>query len=235
MFEEAPVSQKFADMAQKVKDVLADLFAPIKEAWDREGDFVIDSWKYGLQEIWDLIKSIGSDFLEVWQQEKTIKIFEDILHIIGDIGLVAGNLAHNFREAWEENETGLHILENIRDIIGVIVANIRHAADATVEWSRDLDFSPLLTKVQEWTASLVPVFDALSGIITDFYEKVLLPLGTWTTEKGLPDLLQVLIDFNNTVDWESLRARLSEFWEHLEPFAEVVGEGLIIFIGRLSV
>ena len=55
MFEEAPVSQKFADMAQKVKDVLADLFAPIKEAWDREGDFVIDSWKYGLQEIWDLI------------------------------------------------------------------------------------------------------------------------------------------------------------------------------------
>ncbi len=234
MFEEAPVSQKFADMAQKVKDVLADLFAPIKEAWDREGDFVIDSWKYGLQEIWDLIKSIGSDFLEVWQQEKTIKIFEDILHIIGDIGLVAGNLAHNFREAWEENETGLHILENIRDIIGVIVANIRHAADATVEWSRDLDFSPLLTKVQEWTASLVPVFDALSGIITDFYEKVLLPLGTWTIEKGLPDLLQVLIDFNNTVDWESLRARLSEFWEHLEPFAEVVGEGLIIFIGRLS-
>lgn len=234
MFEEAPVSQKFADMAQKVKDVLADLFAPIKEAWDREGDFVIDSWKYGLQEIWDLIKSIGSDFLEVWQQEKTIKIFEDILHIIGDIGLVAGNLAHNFREAWEENETGLHILENIRDIIGVIVANIRHAADATVEWSRDLDFSPLLTKVQEWTASLVPVFDALSGIITDFYEKVLLPLGTWTIEKGLPDLLQVLIDFNNMVDWESLRARLSEFWEHLEPFAEVVGEGLIIFIGRLS-
>lgn len=234
MFEEVPVSQKFADMAKKVKDVLADLFSPIKKAWDREGKFVIDSWKYGLQEIRDLIKSISSDFMKVWQQEKTVKIFEDILHIIGDIGLTAGNLAHNFREAWEENETGLHILENIRDIIGVIVANIRHAADATVEWSRDLDFSPLLTKVQEWTASLVPVFDTLSGIITDFYEKVLLPLGTWTIEKGLPDLLQVLIDFNNTVDWEGLRTRLAEFWEHLEPFAEVVGEGLIIFIGRLS-
>lgn len=157
-----------------------------------------------------------------------------MLHIIGDIGLTAGNLAHNFREAWEENETGLHILENIRDIIGAITENIRHAADATVEWSKDLDFSPLLTKVQEWTESLVPVFDTLSGIVTDFYEKVLLPLGKWTIEKGLPELLQVLIDFNNRVDWETLRTNLSEFWEHLEPFAETVGEGLVIFIRRLS-
>ena len=234
MFEEAPVSAKFKEMAEKLKDTMTKVFAPIAEAWEREGQFVMDSWKRALQEVGNLLKNIGSDFLEVWQQEKTVKIFENLLHIIGDIGLVVGNLAHNFREAWEENETGLHILENIRDIIGVIVENIRHAADATVEWSKDLDFSPLLAKVQEWTASLIPVFDTLSGIVTDFYEKVLLPLGKWTIEKGLPELLQVLIDFNNMVDWESLRTNLAEFWEHLEPFAETVGEGLIIFIGRLS-
>ena len=234
MFEEAPVSAQFKDMAEKFKDTLSKAFTPIREAWEREGQFVIDSWKYGLGEVKDLLGSIGADFAKVWQQEKTVKIFENILHIIGDIGLTAGNLAHNFREAWEENETGLHTLENIRDIIGVITENIRHAADATVEWSKDIDFSPLLTKVQEWTESLIPVFDTLSGIVTDFYEKVLLPLGTWTIEKGLPELLQVLIDFNTRVDWESLRTNLAEFWDHLEPFAETVGEGLIIFIRRLA-
>ena len=234
MFEEAPVSAQFKDVAEKFKDTLSKAFTPIREAWEREGQFVIDSWKYGLGEVKDLLGSIGADFAKVWQQEKTVKIFENILHIIGDIGLTAGNLAHNFREAWEENETGLHTLENIRDIIGVITENIRHAADATVEWSKDLDFSPLLTKVQEWTESLVPVFDTLSGIVTDFYEKVLLPLGTWTIEKGLPELLQVLIDFNNKGDWESLRTNFAEFWDHLEPFAETVGEGLIIFIRRLA-
>lgn len=234
MFEEVPIDSYFLDLANKVKDIFSQLFAPLKEAWNREGKFVMDSWKYALGEVGDLIKSIGSDFLEVWQQEKTIKIFEDLLHIIGDIGLVVGNLAHNFRLAWEENETGKRILEGIRDIIGVIVANIRHAADVTVEWSKNLNFAPLLTKVQGWIESLVPVFDNLSGIITDFYEKFLLPLGKWTIEKGLPELLQVFIDFNNKVDWEALRSRLAQFWEHLEPFAETVGEGLIIFIERCA-
>lgn len=232
--DESGLSDKFRQMAEKVKEILTSLFNPLKEAWDREGKFVIDSWKYALGEVWKLIKDIGRDFLTVWQQEGTIRIFENILHIIGDIGLVVGNLAGKFREAWNENDTGLHILENIRDIIGVIVENIRHAADATVEWSAKIDFSPLLTKFEEWTASLVPVIDALSGIMTDFYEKVLLPLGQWVLEKGIPDLLQVFIDFNNMIDWETLRANFAELWEHLEPFAETVGEGLIIFIGRLS-
>lgn len=232
--DESGLSDKFRQMAEKVKEILTSLFNPLKEAWDREGKFVIDSWKYALGEVWKLIKDIGRDFLTVWQQEGTIRIFENILHIIGDIGLVVGNLVGKFREAWNENDTGLHILENIRDIIGAIVENIRHAADATVEWSAKIDFSPLLTKFEEWTSSLVPVIDTLSGIMTDFYEKVLLPLGQWVLEKGFPDLLQVFIDFNEMVDWESLRENFAELWEHLEPFAETVGEGLIIFIGRLS-
>lgn len=234
MFETVPVEDKFKDLADKVKDILSKLFAPLKEAWDREGQFVMDSWKYALDEIWKLIKDIGRDFLEVWNQPETVDMLADILHIIGDIGLVVGHLARNFREAWNENKTGLHILENIRDIFAVIIANIRHAADATVEWADKLDFSPLLEAFERFTESLIPVADSLSGILTDFYEKVLLPLGTWTIEKGLPELLDVFTAFNEKVDWESLRSNLAEFWEHLEPFAETVGEGLIIFIERVS-
>lgn len=232
--DDSGLSDKFAQMAEKIKSVLNSLFNPLKEAWDREGKFVMDSWKYALDEVWGLIKDIGRDFLNVWQQEATISIFQDILHIIGDIGRVVGNLAHNFREAWNENEVGLHILENVRDIIGIIVEHIKNAADKTVEWSEKLDFYPLLDAFNRFLESLEPAMDAISGILEDFYTKVMLPLGTWVLEKGLPELLQVFIDFNNKVDWESLRANLAEFWEHLEPFAETVGEGLIIFIDRVS-
>lgn len=234
MFEEVPIDSSILDMANKVKDILSKLFAPLKEAWNREGKFVMDSWKYALDEVWKLIKDIGRDFLTVWQQEKTIKIFEDILHIIGDIGLVVGHLARNFRDAWNENETGLHILENIRDIIGAIIHNIRLAADKTVEWADKLNFKPLLEAFERFTKSLIPVTDNLSGILTDFYTQVLLPLAKWTIEKGLPELLDVFTAFNDRVDWEALRNNLSEFWDHLEPFAETVGEGLIIFIERVS-
>lgn len=234
MFEEVPIDSKFLELADKMKDIFSKLFAPLKEAWDREGKFVMDSWKYALDEVWKLIKDIGRDFLTVWQEEATIKIFQNLLHIIGDIGLIVGNLARNFRAAWNENEVGLKILRNIRDIIGIIVQHIRNAADATVEWSDKLDFYPLLDAFNRFLESLKPVVDALSGILEDFYAKVLLPLGKWVLEKGLPELLQVFIDFNNKVDWEALRANLAEFWEHLEPFAETIGEGLIIFIGRLA-
>lgn len=234
MFETVDIEDKWKDLADKIKSILSKIFDPLKEAWKRAGDFVMKSWKFALEEVWKLIKTIAKDFLEVWNEEATIQILENILYIIGDIGQVIGYLAQGFREAWEENDTGLQILQNIRDIIGVIVENILHAADATVEWAQNLDFSPLLTKIEEWTESLVSVFDSLSGIVTDFYETVLLPLAKWTLEQGLPDLLQVFIDFNEKVDWEKLRTNLKTLWEHVEPFAETIGEGLIIFVREIS-
>lgn len=234
MFETVEIEGKYKDLAAKIKNLLKKFFAPLKEAWNREGKFVMDSWKYALDEIWKLIKDIGRDFLTVWNQEKTIQMFADILHIIGDIGLVIGNIAHGLDEAWNKNQTGLHILENIRDIFAVIVRNIREAADYTVEWSAKLDFSPLLEAFERYTASLIRVADNLSGIFVDFYENVLLPLGKWTLEKGLPELLDIFTQFNEKVDWESLRSNLDDFWKKLEPFAETVGEGLLIFIERLS-
>jgi len=195
MFETEEVESGYINFAEEVKSVMTDFFAPLKAAWETNGQYVMDSWKYALDEIKQLAKSIGSDFLEVWNQPETITILENILHIIGDIGVIVGNLARNFRLAWEENETGKAILENIRDIIGVIVDNIHNAVEATVEWSDKIDFSPLLQKIKEWTESLIPVFDFLSGVLRDFYTTVLLPLGKWTIEKGLPELIQVFIDF----------------------------------------
>lgn len=235
MWEDVPIDSKFMEMAEKIKEILSKLFAPLLEAWNRQGQAVMNAWKFALKEIWQLIKDIGRDFLSVWNQEETIKMFEDILIIIKDIGLVVGNLAKNFREAWNENNVGLRILENIRDIFAVIIANIKEAADYTVKWAKQLDFGPLLEAFERFTASLVPAVDNLSGVLSDFYTMVLLPLGKWVLEKGLPDLLDVFTAFNERVDWEKLRSNLAEFWKHLEPFAERVGEGLILFIEDISV
>ncbi|MDE7323150.1 MAG: hypothetical protein K2N73_10590 [Lachnospiraceae bacterium] len=234
MFEEVPIESGIENIANKVKDILSRFFEPLKKAWKSQGKSVMDAWKHAIKEIGKLLKSVGSDFLEVWQQQKTVQIFKDILQIIKDIGLAIGHLAENFRKAWEENDTGLRIFENIRDIIGVIIANVKRAADVTVDWAKNLNFTPLLEAVERFTNSLEPVMDALSGILTDFYEQVMLPLGKWALEKGLPKLLDVFTAFNEKVDWNALRENFSELWEHLEPFAETVGEGLIIFIERIS-
>ena len=218
------------ETASRLEKILKDLFTPFKDAWNNVGQEVMDAWEYALKEVWNLIKDIGSDFLKVWKQPETEKILENILHIIADIGKIIGNLAHQFDEAWKKNKVGLQIFENIRDIIGIIIEHIKAMADATVEWSSKLNFTPLLEAFNSLLESLKPVVDNIMGVIEDFYTTVILPLASWTIETGIPELMGVFQRFNEKVDWVGLRENLAKLWEHLEPFAERVGEGLILFI-----
>lgn len=235
MFTTVPVENSMVELADKVKDVFKKLFAPLKEAWKREGKFVMDSWKYALKEVWKLAKDIGRDFLKVWNQEATIAMLADMLHIIGDIGLIVGNLAGKFREAWNYNNTGLHILENIRDIFAVIIHNIREAADYTVEWTKTLDFRPLLTSIENVTSSLIRFADFVSGTLVDFYTEFILPLASWSlSEQGLPRLFNILASFMDSINWEGLRTSLKSLYQALEPYAEEIGNGLIDFIEKMK-
>ena len=235
LFEEVPIEDNILDAVERLMEILAQLFAPLKEAWEHEGKFVIDAWKFALEEIWQLLKDIGRDFLTVWNQEKTIQMLSNVLHVIGDIGLVIGNIAGALDEAWNKNNTGLHILENIRDIFAAIVQNIREAADFTVEWSEKLNFSPLLESIERLTKELVPFADFVSGTLADFYTQFILPLTSWVlSEEGLPRLINILGDFMDAVDWEALRTALKNLYIALEPYAEAIGEGLIDFIEKLK-
>ena len=235
MFQTEEVSNDMKNLADDMKSVFEKMFRPLKEAWSSEGQFVIDSWKYALSEIGKLIKDIGRDFLEVWQQPATTAMQEDILHIIGDIGLAVGNVAAALREAWNYNNTGLHILENIRDIFAVIIHNIREAADYTVEWTKTLDFRPLLTTVENLTGSLIRFADFVSGTLADFYTQFILPLTSWTlSEEGLPRLFNILSSFMNEINWEGLREGFRGLYQALEPYAEEIGRGLLDFIERIK-
>lgn len=228
------MENKANELADKIVEFAKYAFQPISKAWAAEGDFVVESWKNAFGSIKDLITSIGRDLMTVWQQDKTVDVLKDIFHIFGDIGQIVSNLADNFEYAWSKNQTGIHILENIRDIFGEIIHNIRIAADYTVDWSKKLNFSPLLEAFERLTRTIADKMGNISGIFTDFYQTVVLGLAGWTVESGLPKLLDVIRGFVDKVDWEKLRKNLQEFWVHLEKFGETIGEGLIIFIERIS-
>lgn len=235
LFEEVPVDSSIKKLVEKLKGILSNLFAPLKKAWEREGQFVMKSWKYALEEIQKLAKDIGRDFLTMWNEEATIQMFADILHIIGDIGLVIGNIAHALDEAWNKNQTGLRILENIRDIFAVIIENIREAADYTVLWSETLDFSTLLESIERLTSALKPFADFVSGTLSDFYTQFILPLISFSiSDQGLPRLANILSDLMESVDWEALRTALKNLYTALEPYAEAIAEGLIDFIEKVK-
>lgn len=230
MFEEVPIDTKIVSLADKFKEVMSSLFAPFKEAWFRDGESVMDSWKYALQETQNLMKDIGRDFLTMWNEEATITMLSDILHIWSDIELVIGNLTKGLREAWNTNDIGLKILANIRDIFAIIIEHIRNAVDYTVTWSENLDFYPLLESVNGLLEALQPLADNIGLGLEWFYTNVLLPIAAWTIEDAIPVFLDML-----SAGLDALNAVLDVFkplgtwlWENfLQPLGEWTGEMIV--------
>jgi hypothetical protein len=96
----------------------------------------------------------------------------------------------------------------------------------------------LLTKI-----NLLKLQTSLEGLFTmlqkptqfvwtglmDFYEHFLVPVGTWTMNGAIPQLVDALTSFGNNIHWEELNKSLKNFWDALAPFAKNVGQGIVDF------
>ena len=224
-WEKMPVDKKYKDLADKIRDIFNKLLAPIKEAWNRAKDYVISGIKYMGDELKKLFADMGRDFLEVWNQESTIKMFENIFLIVGDLARVVGNLAKNFREAWNYAETGKHIFENIRDIFAVLIQHARNVTFYMIEWADSIDFKPLLMAFEEFTKSLVKVADFAGGVFEDAMKEGVLKFIKWYIEEGLPHLFHAFTNIINTFDFNKLRKRLLPFIQSVEKLFENIEKG----------
>lgn len=227
------MANKANDLADKIVSFFKKLFKPLTDAWDNKGSAVIDAWKDGLGEVGKLLKSIGSDFMTVLQEAATTQIFENWLDVLADIGKVVGNLAHNFREAWEENNRGYNILANIRDIFLGISKVAKEVADYAVEWSKNLNFAPLLESIMNLTRAIADNAENIFGIVGDIYKRVM-DFGKYLIEVFIPSALQIIADFVNKVDWGKLREELNRIWTALEKIAEVIGDWLLGAFEKLA-
>lgn len=109
--------------------------------------------------------------------------------VSGIIDLV-GVLAERFRIAWETNEVGKHIIENLWDILNEILGTIERAVDITKEWAKGLDFYPLLSGFEKLTAALKPFVELIMNGLLWAYENVLLPVAKWAIESAFPIMLE---------------------------------------------
>lgn len=118
------IDNAVSPIATKVKDILSKVFEPFKDAWANEGQSTIGSVEYALGGIWSLISSIGKSFLEVWTNgtgtailTNLLKIFQDILSVVGDIGFT-------FANAWNSGNIGTQIVQALanafNNVLGLI-------------------------------------------------------------------------------------------------------------------
>lgn len=67
---------------------------------------------------------------------------------------------------------------------------------------------------------------AWTGLL-NFLENFLIPVGKWVLGEGLENLLRILSDFAEKINWEKILGALDRLWESLAPFAIQVGQGLL--------
>lgn len=69
--------------------------------------------------------------------------------------------------------------------------------------------------------------------VQDFYNDFLKPLGIWTLGTAFPKFCDIIGNLANDIDWKALNKALDDLWKGLEPFAEVIGNGLLWFLDKV--
>lgn len=146
-------------------------------------------------------------------------------------------------ETQEIDSTISELANTIKDKFEPILQHFKdfgtRIKESTGDWFKDLDFGPLSESVDDLMDSLDPLVELLLGGLAFAYENVLLPIGKWLIETGLPlfigDLAKAIELI--TVVIEKLIPILSYLWKNLlEPFGETVGKvatGILTALGGL--
>ena len=96
-----------------------------------------------------------------------------------------------------------------------------------INWSKlNSSLSSFFTMLQK------PTQFVWTGLM-DFYEKFLVPVGAWTMNSAIPELVDALTNFGNNIHWDELNSALKNFWYALAPFAQNVGQGIVDFFKDL--
>lgn len=211
-FEEVEITD--IPILQKVKDTLASLFKPFKEAWQAEGKNTIDAAKYALSSLGDLAKSVGRSLLEVWTNGTGTQMLSTMLRIAQQVLILIGNIATKLKEAWETNNVGTRIIQAIADIIQTVLDFVEKIAKATADWAANLDFYPLLESIARLLESIKPIVKTIGDFLYKIYTTIILPAAKFLIETALPAIINVL-------------AGLFEFLGKHQWIIEAVGAALI--------
>lgn len=221
-----------------LKDKLTKLFEPLKNAWANYGQSFADSFKYGLGQIWELIKSIGRSFEEVWLNGTGELTCSLILRILTNIFNLVGNLARQFRIAWDAAGVGTQIIQNICDVVNILLGGVNDVAKSLADWAGTINFTPILQSVEKLTNKFKPLAELISGAVLWAFENVLEPLGSWAIEDALPATIDILSGALNilTSVLDALSGPAQTLWDNfLSPIANWTGGVIVTVLEGLAI
>ena len=207
----------------EIEKRLKELFKPVTDSWNKYGKEVMDSFKFALNELSELTKSIGRSFGEVWQNGTGKKTVSEILLIVKNLCDFVGYLAKRFREAWDEAGLGTKIIQNLWDAANNLLHSVEDISEQLSNFAFYLDFKPALKSAYSLSKAFKELSDIVGKYLSDAFKNVLLPLMKWGIEKGVPQVVSALADALKGV---------SAALKNLRPFITFL-EKLGIALGKL--
>lgn len=207
----------------EIEKRLKELFKPVTDSWNKYGKEVMDSFKFALNELSELTKSIGRSFGEVWQNGTGKKTVSEILLIVKNLCDFVGYLAKRFREAWDEAGLGTKIIQNLWDAANNLLHSVEDISEQLSNFAFYLDFKPALKSVYSLSKAFKELSDIVGKYLSDAFKNVLLPLAKWGIEKVIPTGVSALADALKGV---------SAALKNLRPFITFL-EKLTVALGKL--
>lgn len=207
----------------EIEKRLKELFKPVTDSWNKYGKGVMDSFKFALNELSELTKSIGRSFGEVWQNGTGKKTVSEILLIVKNLCDFVGYLAKRFREAWDEAGLGTKIIQNLWDAANNLLHSVEDISEQLSNFAFYLDFKPALKSVYSLSKAFKELSDIVGKYLSDAFKNVLLPLAKWGIEKVIPAGVSALADALKGV---------SAALKNLRPFITFL-EKLTVALGKL--
>lgn len=208
------VLDKISKSAEKLAKLLKKLWKPFQDAWEKEGKNTINAAQIALSGIAKLAKSVGRSLMEVWTNGTGTTMLTTMLRIAQNVLKTIGNIASGFTDAWNKNNVGTQIIQNIADALVVVMQFIERIAADTATWAANLDFYPLLESISNLTSAFAPILESIGNVLEWIYNNIVLPMLKWVIEVGLPTVINLV-------------AKVATFLADHQSIVEAFGAALI--------
>ncbi len=221
---------------EEMEKKLKELFKPVTDSWNKYGKGVMDSFKFMLDELSGLVKSLGKSFGEVWQNGTGKKTVSEILLIVQNLCDLVGYLSKRFREAWDEAGLGTKIIQTLWDSANNLLNSLEDISKQLSDFAFYLDFKPLLKSVYSLSKAFKELSDIVGKYLSDAFKNVLLPLAKWAIEKGVPKGVSALADALKGVSGalKNLRPLITFLEKLVVVLGKIVANTILVGISALA-
>lgn len=221
---------------EEMEKKLKELFKPVTDSWNKYGKGVMDSFKFMLDELSGLVKSLGKSFGEVWQNGTGKKTVSEILLIVQNLCDLVGYLAKRFREAWDEAGLGTKIIQNLWDSANNLLNSLEDISKQLSDFAFYLDFKPALKSAYSLSKAFKELSNIVGKYLSDAFKNVLLPLAKWAIEKGVPKGVSALADALKGVSGalKNLRPLITFLEKLVVVLGKIVANTILVGISALA-